>query len=84
MASIRSRADELVKENHPKPEQVMKCSDLVFTRWQQLMKKANEKQQVVMSSYNFFKTSEQVRRFALCSILFLVLSKSLNIFQVRI
>lgn len=64
MASIRSRADELVKEDHPKPEQVMKCSDLVYTRWQQLMKKAKEKQQVVMASYNFFKTSEQVWRFS--------------------
>lgn len=41
----------------------MKCSDLVMTRWQQLMKKANEKQQVVMSSYNFFKTSEKVSDF---------------------
>ncbi|CAB4017803.1 triple functional domain -like isoform X7, partial [Paramuricea clavata] len=60
VASIRSRADELVKEDHPKPEQVMKCSDLVYTRWQQLMRKAKEKQQVVMASYNFFKTSEQV------------------------
>ncbi|XP_046859404.1 kalirin-like isoform X4 [Xenia sp. Carnegie-2017] len=60
VASIRSRADELIKQKHPRPEQLMKCSDLVMTRWQQLMKKANEKQQVVMSSYNFFKTSEKV------------------------
>ena len=60
VASIRSRADELVKQNHPNPDQVMKCSDLVFTRWQQLMKKASEKQQTVMASYNFFNKSEQV------------------------
>jgi hypothetical protein len=39
------------------------------------MKKASEKQQVVMSSYNFFKTSEQVRKLCLNSILFSALSK---------
>ncbi|XP_028393138.1 triple functional domain protein-like isoform X5 [Dendronephthya gigantea] len=60
VASIQSRADELVKQNHATPDQVKKCSDLVFTRWQQLMKKANEKHQIVMASFNFFQTSEQV------------------------
>ena len=57
---VRETCDRLQKDGHPDPIAVEGVAAAVDTKWKQLMTKAEERRAVVFSSYNFYRSAEQV------------------------
>ena len=57
---VQQRADKLIKDGHFDPDAIWNCAENMSRRWQHLMSKSEERRKVVMVSYSFFKSAEQV------------------------
>jgi hypothetical protein len=57
---VRETCDKIQRDGHPDPIAVEGVAAAVDTKWKQLMTKAEERRAVVFSSYNFYRSAEQV------------------------
>ncbi|XP_068751668.1 kalirin-like isoform X6 [Montipora capricornis] len=57
---VQQRADKLIKDGHFDPDAIWNCAENMSRRWEHLMSKSEERRKVVVASYSFFKSAEQV------------------------
>ncbi|XP_057304422.1 triple functional domain protein-like isoform X4 [Hydractinia symbiolongicarpus] len=57
---IRESANKLIREGHPDHITIENVAAAVESKWQLLMKHAEERRGVVFSSYNFYRAADQV------------------------
>lgn len=61
---IRESANKLIREGHPDHITIENVAAAVESKWQLLMKHAEERRGVVFSSYNFYRAADQVLFFS--------------------
>ena len=62
MSDICKNAKKLIQDGHPDHIAIESVSKEVDKKWEQLMLKAKERREVVFSSYNFYRSAENVSR----------------------
>ena len=62
---VRETADKLIRDGHYDSTSVEGVATAVETKWKQLVQREEERRAVVFSSYNFYRSAEQVSDIAL-------------------